>query len=70
MVPWLLEVPGRESIEIHPLNDVLETNGCIGVGKSIDPVLPRIYDSRKAFGELKEMLFGFPEARIEIRSLV
>lgn len=32
VVPWLLEVPGFSSIQIHPLNRASESEGCIGLG--------------------------------------
>jgi hypothetical protein len=33
----VLNVPGRENIEVHPLNKVSETEGCIGVGHFWSP---------------------------------
>src|SRR5439155_26841002 len=33
-LPELLDVPGRTAIRIHALNQVSQTAGCIGVGKS------------------------------------
>lgn len=34
MMPYLQNVPGFKDIMIHPLNDVRETKGCIGIGEN------------------------------------
>ena len=36
MMMRLLNVPGRDGILIHSLNDASQTEGCIGVGQVID----------------------------------
>lgn len=53
LVPLLLNVPGREYIEIHVFNRPRESEGCIGVGKSL-PAKEQdlILESRMAFREL------------------
>lgn len=45
-LPILIGVPLRTSIRIHALNQVSETEGCIGVGKSHDT--NEIHESRLA----------------------
>jgi hypothetical protein len=49
-MPLLMDVPGREGIEIHWLNYPTETHGCIGVGFMAS--LDSIQQSRLAFDAL------------------
>lgn len=44
MMPYLQDVKGFSSIMIHPLNDVSQTKGCIGVGDNT--IRGRLVNSR------------------------
>lgn len=54
MVPTLWDVPGRSNIEIHSLNAVNQTLGCIGVGHGRSG--NGIIHSREAFNALMPKL--------------
>ncbi len=61
-VPSVLAVPGRDNIEIHPLNKPSQTEGCIGVGKTwVDG--PAIENSEVAFTDLMEHVQRAMQAR-------
>lgn len=36
LMPHILGVPGFEGVRIHPLNTAIQTEGCIGIGKTKD----------------------------------
>ena len=63
-VPLLLDVPGRDAIEIHILNVPTDTEGCIGVGRARG--VDRINDSTSAFHDLMYLLGDDPEIEILI----
>ena len=63
-VPLLLNVPGRDEIEMHILNTPDETEGCIGVGRTRG--IDRINDSTATFHNLMSVLGDDPEIEILI----
>ena len=43
MMPWILNVPGRSTIEIHSLRVMAQTDGCVGIGyKRLSTVPPSL----------------------------
>lgn len=54
LVPWVLDVPGFDAVQIHPGNTPLHTDGCILVGflRGTDA----IYRSKDAFDGLMALL--------------
>ena len=52
----LLDVPGFEQIYIHIGNYLKDTDGCILVGKGVDPFNKMITQSTRAYQELYEIL--------------
>lgn len=54
VMPHLMNVPGFDYIMIHPLNVVIETLGCIGVGLKRGELngMPAVLQSVAAFGPL------------------
>lgn len=55
-MPHLQDVPGFSAIMIHPLNFPNETEGCIGVGQSMDKAQTTLFSSRAAFEPLNEKI--------------
>lgn len=53
-VPWILGVPDREDIEIHPANDPAELLGCVAVGQT--RAKDWVGQSQLAFGALMAKL--------------
>jgi hypothetical protein len=53
-VPWILNVPDRADIEIHPANDAPELLGCVAVGQTRSPNW--VGASQLAFGALMAKL--------------
>lgn len=51
-VPWVMDVPGFESIEIHPGNYSYDTIGCLLVGEDRLTNIPMITDSRHAWSAI------------------
>lgn len=52
-VPWVLNVPNRSDIEIHPANEPSELLGCTAVGQTYSPEVPDwIGNSKAAFASL------------------
>jgi len=49
-MPRLLEVPGFEGILIHPLNNPLQTYGCVGVGRNTK--VGELTESKSTFKKL------------------
>lgn len=53
-VPWILDVPNRADIEIHPANDPQELLGCVAVGQT--RAKDWVGASQLAFGALMDKL--------------
>src|SRR5438445_11389781 len=60
-MPLLVEVPGRSEIEIHWGNEVVDTRGCILVGKERCTNDFEIYHTRNKFDELFPAIAGAVE---------
>lgn len=67
-MPYLCDVPGFNSIMIHPGNKTEDTLGCILVGKTMNNSIPdyKIGNSQKAFSELFAILKQAKEITISI----
>lgn len=61
-VPLLLNVPGRDEIEMHPDNFVNLLKGCIGVGTGFNLIedVFAVEKSRIAFSQLMQLINGQP----------
>ena len=64
---WHIEVPGRDDIEVHIGDTVIDTDGCVVVGLKRGDVLckdnvtrPGIYQSHGAFDALYAKLAPYP----------
>lgn len=55
-LPLLVNVEGFSGVRIHPLNTAGETDGCIGVGKAVNPDRTGILLSRVACAELNDRI--------------
>jgi hypothetical protein len=56
LMPLLVDVPERSGIEIHYGNYPEQSDGCILVGETQDQGTGDVYQSRRAFDELFNML--------------
>lgn len=56
VLPRLLQVPGFTGVRIHSGNAACDTEGCVLVGKNVDPMAGRISNSRAAMSELMQVL--------------
>jgi hypothetical protein len=56
----LIDVPGREYIEIHPANYAEQLKGCIAVGRELEDDI--LYHSLDAFNELFPVIKAAVEA--------
>jgi hypothetical protein len=69
----LIDVPGRDNIEIHVGNDIEDTEGCILVGKHyrIDAQHSKywITDSKYTMGSFMNAMFGIDQAWLVVRWL-
>jgi hypothetical protein len=66
----ITNVKDRSHILIHPLNEVEETQGCIGVGLSVSGNHPSLYQSKVAFDFVMGLLEDFSEFNLEIKNPV
>lgn len=64
IVPLLLNVPGRDFIEIHPANYFHELEGCIAPGITRTDLA--IFDSNAAFDKLMKRILGHSDVMIKI----
>jgi len=56
IVPWILDVPGFDAIQIHIGNTVNDTDGCILVGCALNMWVDKLTSSRPAFEKLMKIL--------------
>src|SRR6266446_3207635 len=56
VLPHIENVPGHEGIEMHALNSVDQTEGCVGVGTARSHIPNEILESRLALVALMEKL--------------
>lgn len=68
LMPHLKGVPGYDAIMIHPLNTVLQTEGCIGVGmESVDAAHSPFRQDGKAIPGLLKSLIAFDPLLLKIK---
>lgn len=67
----IMNVPGRDKIQIHAGNTAADTTGCILLGKSrgILEGMPAVLQSKDAMEEFNEIMGDDTEALLEIRNL-
>ncbi len=64
LVPWIMDVPGRTNIEIHPANWISDLLGCVAVGQNQSEGYVGM--SRAAFSALMDKLKGQTDLTIEV----
>ena len=64
LLPHIMDVPERENIMIHPMNTVLESEGCVGTGRNT--IKGGLTQSRDASDRLNALLADCPDISITI----